>query len=75
MKGYTYHTPTYRTVTEYDVTDGEHLSEDEKQCEICETWVRADEIIEREEHQHCDSDKCKESVSMIILQENYDNGI
>lgn len=71
MKGYTYHTETYRTVTEYDVTVGENLSEDEKKCEICETWVRADEIIEREEHQHCD--KCKEAVSMLILAENFEN--
>jgi len=71
----TYHSETYRTVTEYDVTEGENLSEDQKQCEICEKWVNSDEIIEREEHQHCNSDKCKEAVSMIILQENYDNDL
>lgn len=69
----TYHSDTYRTVTEYDVTEGENLSEDQKQCEICEKWVRSDEIIEREEHQHCNSDKCKEAVSMLILAENFEN--
>lgn len=69
----TYHSDTYRTVTEYDVTEGENLSEDQKQCEICEKWVRSDEIIERKEHQHCNSDKCKEAVSMLILAENFEN--
>ena len=69
----TYHSETYRTVTEYDVTEGENLSEDQKQCEICEKWVRSDEIIEREAHQHCHSDKCKEAVSMLILAENFEN--
>ena len=70
---YTKISDNHRLKTEYDVTEGEHLSIEQKKCEICDEWFDIDEVKEREGHIHCSGDKCTEAVSMMVLFENQEN--
>lgn len=64
---------TYRLKIWHDVTEGENRNIEQKKCEICGEWFDIDQIQEREEHTHCEGEKCSEAVTRMIYLENLEN--